>query len=154
MPDTPGQPASDQLLEGVIEALRDGVPPGNRGPERALATLAAARRRGVQVLAAAAVLILALGVATLWRPDRSRSVRFSLNASASRVTLVGDFNDWNRAADPLRRHDGEWSVTLRLPPGRYRYAFLVDGRRWMADQRSPATEDEFDTPTSVITVAN
>jgi len=40
-----------------------------------------------------------------------------------------------------------------LAPGRYRYAFLVDGSRWLADPAAPrARDDEFGTPSSVVTV--
>jgi 1,4-alpha-glucan branching enzyme len=81
-------------------------------------------------------------------------VRFSLAASAGQVSLVGDFNNWDPAAQPLRRRDGAWSVTLHLPPGRYRYAFVVDGDLWYNDPGHPVAQDEFGTPTSVITVAN
>lgn len=84
-----------------------------------------------------------------------RPVRFALRAPAStRVTLTGDFNDWNAGQLPLEDRSGEWSVTLRLRPGRYRYAFIVDGAHWVADPHgATATDDDFGTPTSVITVA-
>jgi hypothetical protein len=40
-----------------------------------------------------------------------------------------------------------------LRPGRYRYTFIVDGT-WHRDPAAPrALEDDFGTPTSVITVA-
>ena len=48
---------------------------------------------------------------------------------------------------------GAWSLRLALPPGRYRYTYLVDGTRWVPDPSEPPTVgDDFDTPTSVITV--
>jgi len=74
---------------------------------------------------------------------------------AASVTLVGDFNDWNVAATPMHAasEDGIWSVSLPLPPGRYRYAFLVDGTRWMADPAAPAAADsDFGSTNSVVTV--
>lgn len=75
---------------------------------------------------------------------------------ASSVALVGDFNDWH-AATPLHpvtsREKGVWSVTVPLAPGRYRYAFVVDGVRWEPDPSAPpAPDDEFGTPASVVTV--
>ena len=40
-----------------------------------------------------------------------------------------------------------------LPPGRYAYAFLVDGQRWIADPAAPpAVGDDFGRPSSVVTV--
>lgn len=78
-----------------------------------------------------------------------------LVAHAKSVSLVGDFNDWDAAATPLRApSSGDlWTVTVSLPPGRHRYAFIVDGVRWLADPGAPsAGDDDFGTPNSVVTV--
>ncbi len=78
--------------------------------------------------------------------------------SAKQVALVGDFNDWDRGATPLVRvaqgeRGGVWTVELPLKPGRYSYAFLVDGHRWTADPNQPrAVGDDFGRPSSVVTV--
>ena len=86
----------------------------------------------------------------------SRPVYLRLDAPASsRVAVVGDFNDWDPAATPLRPtgDPGGWVVELRLKPGRYNYTFLIDGRRWARDPRqSPAAESDFGAPVSVLTV--
>jgi 1,4-alpha-glucan branching enzyme len=51
------------------------------------------------------------------------------------------------------RAGGLWTVTIPLTPGRHRYAFIVDGRRWVPDPGAPrAAGDDFDTPSSVVTV--
>lgn len=76
---------------------------------------------------------------------------------AQSVALVGDFNGWDTAATPLQRTGaaGAWVVTVPLPPGRYRYAFLIDGTRWLADPGAPrAPDDDFGTPNSVLTVGS
>ncbi len=84
------------------------------------------------------------------------AVPFVVYAPGARsVALVGDFNDWDKAATPLRPtgSTGAWVVTVALPPGRYRYAFVVDGTRWLADPGAPrAPDDDFGTPNSVLTV--
>ena len=70
--------------------------------------------------------------------------------------MVGDFNDWDPAATPLRRtDDGEtWTVELHLKPGRYHYTFLIDGRRWAGDPAGArAVESDFGAPVSVLTVS-
>jgi hypothetical protein len=86
----------------------------------------------------------------------TRPVHLRLNAPASsRVVVVGDFNDWDPAATPLLRatEQGEWTVELRLRPGRYHYTFLIDGRRWEGDPSEPrAPESDFGAPVSVLTV--
>ena len=77
---------------------------------------------------------------------------------ASRVSVVGDFNDWNANATPMQRTPtgGTWSVTVRLTPGRHVYAFEVDGvngTQWVADPSAPlAPEDGFGAPNSVVLV--
>jgi hypothetical protein len=86
----------------------------------------------------------------------ARPVYLRLDAPASsRVAVVGDFNDWDPAATPLRPagDDGTWVVELRLKPGRYHYTFLIDGRRWEGDPRQPpAAESDYGAPVSVLTV--
>jgi hypothetical protein len=50
-------------------------------------------------------------------------------------------------------HGWRWSVALRLVPGRHRYAFVLDGVRWIADPLAPpAPDDDFGSPGSVVTV--
>jgi hypothetical protein len=93
-------------------------------------------------------------------PDTVHVVRFVLvDRSARGVTLVGDFNGWDRAATRLVRaaagRPGDpavWTVTVALPPGRHEYAFVVDGRRWVTDSAAPVVEDEFGTRSSVVTL--
>ena len=106
----------------------------------------------------------------LWRPDRAtrpgRGRPASGSASdfgfvvvaprAATVALVGDFNDWDAGRTPMRRvrqDESVWTAVIPLTPGRYRYGFLVDGVRWLADPAAPAArDDEFGTPSSVVTV--
>jgi hypothetical protein len=88
-------------------------------------------------------------------PADARPVRLRLAAPASRVAVVGDFNDWDPAATPLRPagDGGTWIVELRLKPGRYHYTFLIDGRRWARDPNAPAAESDFGAPVSMLTVS-
>jgi len=59
--------------------------------------------------------------------------------SASEVVLVGSFNNWE--ATPLQDEDldGIWRVELELDPGRYEYAFVVDGQWWGQDPAADET---------------
>ena len=89
--------------------------------------------------------------------DTPREFEFVVVAPrAASVSLVGDFNDWDAARTPMRpspRGGPLWTAVVPLAPGRYRYAFLVDGSRWLADPAAPrARDDEFGAPSSVVTV--
>ena len=73
-------------------------------------------------------------VATL--RDTLRLVRLIFDdPGARRVAVVGDFNDWQASATPLRRDASStrWSAVVALRDGDHRYAFVVDGARWVPD---------------------
>jgi len=76
---------------------------------------------------------------------------------ASSVALVGDFNNWDPKATPLRAAStgGVWSVEVPVQPGRHLYAFVVDGTVWRPDPAAPkATGEDFGEPNSALTVAD
>jgi hypothetical protein len=86
----------------------------------------------------------------------TEAVQFVIVVSgATSVSLVGDFNDWSRTATPMRpaAGDGVWAATVPLEAGRYRYAFLIDGTRWLTDPSAPRSlDDDFGPANSVVTV--
>jgi hypothetical protein len=82
-------------------------------------------------------------------------VRFTLVApGAVKVQLVGDFNAWNPVALPMRRtgNGSTWEVEVGLAPGRYTYAFVVDGRLARDPSAAQAASDDFGVPSSVLLV--
>ena len=89
-------------------------------------------------------------------PGRYMMQFMFVNDSASKVAIVGDFNDWEEGVSPLRREEkGVWTITIPLAPGRYQYTFVVDGTTWVPDPAAPRTlEDDFGRPNSVITVGD
>jgi hypothetical protein len=52
---------------------------------------------------------------------------------ASTVTVVGNFNGWEATLLDDSDGDGIWMASIPLPPGRYEYAFVIDGRWWGQD---------------------
>jgi 1,4-alpha-glucan branching enzyme len=75
----------------------------------------------------------------------SQSVKVSFilpRDGAGGVSVVGDFNDWDPLAHPLRpRSNGTRSVVLTLPAGgRYAFRYLADGGRWHDDDAVEAFE--------------
>jgi Carbohydrate-binding module 48 (Isoamylase N-terminal domain) len=75
--------------------------------------------------------------------------------AASRVSLIGDFNNWNRASSPMHREANSalWSVTLPVVPGRHMYAFLVNDSLFTLDPEAPRAKDpDLDVAGSIIIV--
>ena len=88
-----------------------------------------------------------------------QNIKFVVVApNASQVSLVGDFNEWNAAANVMTRtpSGGAWSIAIPLTPGRHVYAFVINGSngtQWVADPTAPlAPEDAFGVPNSVVLV--
>jgi len=66
--------------------------------------------------------------------DGSQEILFVLPAlDASDVSVVGNFNSWEPTALSDDNNDGIWTASIPLPPGRYEYAFVIDGRWWGQD---------------------
>ncbi len=71
-----------------------------------------------------------------------QKVIFSARFREARTVLIaGDFNNWSPVSTPMqsRQRAGEWSMTLPLRPGRYRYRFIVDGK-WVTDPHNKYVE--------------
>ena len=66
---------------------------------------------------------------------------FQGEGDAESVALVGEFNNWNTTADPMRRDGNGWVLEKTLPPGRYLYKFIIDGR-WVADRQNSRHEPD------------
>jgi hypothetical protein len=168
-------PPDDPLSKEALEELRR-LPPTS--PEAVEAVMARIRRvsleepapaRGTRrwmmagigaAAAAAAALVLVPRSAVLpVRPreeiDAARRVQFVYVAEgASDVSLLGTFNDWDPRAHPLGRvgRGGPWVTEITLPPGRYEYAYRVDGEL-RADESALRTDvDEYGSVSSVIVV--
>jgi 1,4-alpha-glucan branching enzyme len=51
------------------------------------------------------------------------------------VNLVGDFNDWDKQATPLKKQkDGSFKVSLTLPADKdFQFRYLIDSKKWEND---------------------
>lgn len=59
------------------------------------------------------------------------------------VSVVGDFNQWDPAAHPLKpRTNGKRSAVVTLPPGsRHAFRYLADGGHFFDDPEADGYED-------------
>ena len=82
------------------------------------------------------------------KPTSSGSVRvtFVLPAAepAGAVSVVGDFNNWNPYAHPLRkRANGVRSAVVTLPAGTtLRFRYLAEGGVWFDDDTAEARDGQ------------
>lgn len=166
------EPDFEARLRSAVRAAADRgeAPWGSaRTPRRRMGWLVAPRSFAVSPLAGLAVAagfaaVVALTTLALRGEDRvgvaqqtdRHVVHFAIVApAANTVTLVGDFNAWDAKTTPMAKGaiDGLWIVTVPLATGSYQYAFVIDDTTWMADPAAPiALEDEFGTPSSVLTI--
>jgi chromosome partitioning protein len=72
---------------------------------------------------------------------------------AKKVLIAGDFNNWSPMSTPMvTTGNGQWKTRLPLPPGRYRYRFVVDGK-WMTDPNNKYVEtNQFGELNNVVEV--
>lgn len=77
--------------------------------------------------------------------------------TAEIVTIVGDFNDWDKQGTQMQKlKSGEFKATVELPCNReYRFRYLIDADRWendwAADKYLP---NEYGDEDSVIVIEN
>jgi 1,4-alpha-glucan branching enzyme len=76
-----------------------------------------------------------------FEPD-IKEVTFAMELAAAKdIYIAGDFNDWqiNDESRLNRSENGCWEKQMKLPHGRYRYKFVVDGE-WMVDSKNQVSE--------------
>jgi len=73
--------------------------------------------------------------------ERGRvTIRLPLSEAGSPPAVAGDFSGWEPV--PMHRRGTNWEVTLRLPPGAYRYAFRSGTGEWFVPVGVPGRRDD------------
>lgn len=82
------------------------------------------------------------------------------------VQVISDWNEWGGIESPggiidpitgrmRKKENGFWTFDIsELSPGSYRYAFLINGHRWMRDPENPETAVFGDHVVSVILISD
>ncbi|MCX8107892.1 MAG: isoamylase early set domain-containing protein [Verrucomicrobiae bacterium] len=79
---------------------------------------------------------------------------FFVAPHAKKVTLVGEFNDWDPESHPMqRRPDGSWSIQVQLHHGHHLYKFMVDGQPALDPRAAGVVRTEQHGRVSVIAVS-
>ena len=82
------------------------------------------------------------------KPGRDHTIRITftlpVDEPSGSVSVVGDFNDWNPFAHPLRRRaNGTRSAAVTVPVGTtLRFRYLGEGGMWFNDDTVPAPDGQ------------
>jgi diguanylate cyclase (GGDEF)-like protein len=67
-------------------------------------------------------------------PPQTVTLSYRPYREVSHVSLVGDFNNWDKDVDPMaRREDGTFQFIIALNPGIYHYKFVLEDVEWIPD---------------------
>lgn len=91
--------------------------------------------------------MLLIGLTLLRTPSNTPLIPMVLDLyapSAKKVELVGTFSNWMPKAFRLKGPDavGYWAIAVKLPPGRYEYAFLINGSQVVPDDDGEALRSD------------
>jgi 1,4-alpha-glucan branching enzyme len=116
-------------------------------------------RRKACVWFASLLALVAFAACSAWYGQQSRPesdkrlIAFTFSGKAATVCLSGNFNDWSPDSSCLKKEGEIWEIRVLLPPGRYMYGFLLDGKEWVPDPGALLQEEDgFGKKNSVLVV--
>ncbi len=69
------------------------------------------------------------------KPNCQVTFQLPAGVQAKQAYLVGEFNNWDKKAVPLKKVKGVWQTTLDLEKGReYQFRYFVNGEEWHNDE--------------------
>ena len=75
------------------------------------------------------------------------------DADAKKVSVVGNFNDWNKDTNTMKLENGIWKCSVSLKPGKYEYQFVVNDTDWIVDPKSGnAVKNKYEGMNSIIEI--
>jgi 1,4-alpha-glucan branching enzyme len=100
----------------------------------------AAKKKSVEKSVSKETTVMSVGINKEYLKSRKTcKVTFRLPriaaTDAKSVCIVGDFNNWNLYANPMKKlKNGNYTVTLELKPGKeYQFRYLIDESKWEND---------------------
>lgn len=88
----------------------------------------------------------------LFSPPRVPTT-FKYQKPADSVFICADFNNWNCEEHPMDNDNGEFTLRIKLKPGKYAYLYLIDEIQMVLDPEAYLSEDDgFGGKNSVIIV--
>jgi len=87
--------------------------------------------------------------------QRFHSFTFKPNKKYKHLTVIGQFNGWNRQYDPMTDPDGDgiYEISVPIEPGRYEYKFYGDGEEIVDPLNKDSVPNGFGAYNSVIIIS-
>lgn len=81
-------------------------------------------------------------------------VKFTLNADAKKVDILGLNNEWKKGVAMTKKKEGIFTAEVNLPKeSTHEFKYFVDKKIWLNDDQAEShTENVFGTSNSVVTV--
>jgi hypothetical protein len=81
-------------------------------------------------------------------------VKFTLNAEAKKVDILGLNNEWRKGLSMTKKKEGVFSAELNLPiETSHEFKYLLDKKVWLNDEQADAeTANVFGTTNSVLSI--
>src|SRR5437868_12690017 len=77
-----------------------------------------------------------------------------LSPEAKNVSVIGDFNQWQPEANPMKRlPDGGWFARVPIHHGHHQYLFLVDGKAVLDPRAQGTARNERYEKVSIVAVS-
>lgn len=72
---------------------------------------------------------------------------------AKEVYLAGSFNNWDPKSIPMKPVSDGWETTVKLPPGKHFYKFIIDDT-WITDPTNELIQDDKSANTNSVIIIN
>lgn len=81
-------------------------------------------------------------------------VKFTLNADAKKVDILGLNNEWKKGVAMTKKKEGVFTAEVNLPKeSAHEFKYFLDKKTWLNDDQAESqTENVFGTSNSVVTV--
>jgi diguanylate cyclase (GGDEF)-like protein len=157
-----------EVAERIRSRVRDTpfTPPGKTAPERVtlsagVATFPVDATHEDELIERADASLYAAKASgrdrvIAYEPPHKVTIAYRPDTWVENVALVGNFNNWDKDADPMtRRSDGAFEFVISLNPGSYRYKFVLNGSAWIPDPSNTHTQpDDMGGVNSVLCVTD
>lgn len=117
--------------------------------------------RFAQVLAASIIIIFAFNIfnnqpnkPVVQKTEKLSNYRFVIyKPDAKKVEISGEFTNWKPLKLKEINQTGYWEAEMKLKPGEYKYFYLINDKKVVADPTSPyKEEDGFGNKNSILRV--